>query len=259
MPATKIFALETYASHFADRDSLLTAALGRWEALYTERVIRELELVTEPRERLRRLIHGISTSGEAWRVHVALSASMAEPVVAKALSRVSRRLPRDVLPRPRMAQAQGAEPGGLHIRNLPRLPPSARRRFGRASQRSRSGGLLHRDGSRSSDSAGGAVAGLLPRVTSSRRPLGRLSCITVIFRSLPARRSGLSLHPQSCRRPSTRIDHEEQRRFLDHCLVRGTGARRLVSLFERANGVWHVGRSNSGDNAQHGKHGKHHG
>jgi AcrR family transcriptional regulator len=77
--------------HFRDREALLTAALARWEAQYTDRVIKDLAPIADPRKRLELLIYSINKSNEAWRVHVALSASTAEPVIAKALARVSRR------------------------------------------------------------------------------------------------------------------------------------------------------------------------
>ena len=77
--------------HFADREALLLAALGRWEARYTERVIADLERVADPRERLERLFLAAARPFGGSRIHVALSASTAEPVIAQVLARVSRR------------------------------------------------------------------------------------------------------------------------------------------------------------------------
>jgi AcrR family transcriptional regulator len=77
--------------HFTDREALLSAALLRWEAQYTDRVIADLESIPEPRERLKRLFLAAYRPNGAWRVHVALSASTGEPVIAKTLARVSRR------------------------------------------------------------------------------------------------------------------------------------------------------------------------
>ena len=77
--------------HFADRDALLSAALLRWEAQYTDRVITDLKRIADPRERLKRLFLASNRPNDAWRVHVVLSASTAESVIAKTLARVSRR------------------------------------------------------------------------------------------------------------------------------------------------------------------------
>jgi AcrR family transcriptional regulator len=77
--------------HFADREALLRAALGRWEEQYTASVIARLDTLSTPRERLTTLLRVASTSESSWRIHVALGASMAEPLVAEALARVSRR------------------------------------------------------------------------------------------------------------------------------------------------------------------------
>lgn len=77
--------------HFADREALLSAALLRWEAHYTDRVIADLERISDPRERLERLFLAANRPNDAWRAHVALSASTAEPLIARTLARVSRR------------------------------------------------------------------------------------------------------------------------------------------------------------------------
>lgn len=77
--------------HFADRAALLRAALARWEERATESVIAWLATVDDPRERLVRLITRVSLSDRTWRIHVALGSAIAEPAVALALARVSRR------------------------------------------------------------------------------------------------------------------------------------------------------------------------
>lgn len=77
--------------HFADRDALLRAALARWEADYTERVIEYLSETADPRERLTRLMSDTSIAKSAGRIHVALGSASKEPLVAAALARVSRR------------------------------------------------------------------------------------------------------------------------------------------------------------------------
>jgi AcrR family transcriptional regulator len=78
--------------HFADRDALLAAALKRWEADYTERVIAEMAAIADPRERLTRLFTLVADAGRSDRIHVALAAAAgSHPLVRAALERVSER------------------------------------------------------------------------------------------------------------------------------------------------------------------------
>jgi AcrR family transcriptional regulator len=78
--------------HFKDRDALLRAALGRWEADYTERVIEALAGIVDPRERLVRLLSDVTMATKGpFRIHAALGAATGEPAVRAALARVSRR------------------------------------------------------------------------------------------------------------------------------------------------------------------------
>src|SRR5258708_30027414 len=77
--------------HFTDRATLLRAALARWEERATDSVIAWLATIDEPRERLVQLITRVSLSDRTWRIHVALGSAIAEPAVALALERVSRR------------------------------------------------------------------------------------------------------------------------------------------------------------------------
>ncbi|HTE56520.1 MAG TPA: TetR/AcrR family transcriptional regulator [Kofleriaceae bacterium] len=76
--------------HFADRDALLAAALTHWESSHTERIIDELEDVSDPRERLARLIGGVLAGGRSDRIHIAL-ATAKHPVVRETLARVTHR------------------------------------------------------------------------------------------------------------------------------------------------------------------------
>ncbi|HEX7666398.1 MAG TPA: TetR/AcrR family transcriptional regulator, partial [Polyangiaceae bacterium] len=76
--------------HFADRPALLASALERWSNRYTQAVIDRLEAEADPRKRLEFLVTGTDASDRAWRVHVALSASTHEPVVASTLARISK-------------------------------------------------------------------------------------------------------------------------------------------------------------------------
>lgn len=77
--------------HFQDREALLAAALDRWEKDYTERVIEGLVDVVEPRERLVRLLTGVTTARRADRIHAALGAATSDPRVSACLARVSHR------------------------------------------------------------------------------------------------------------------------------------------------------------------------
>jgi AcrR family transcriptional regulator len=79
--------------HFEDRDALLAAALARWEADYTERLIAELEAAVEdPRERLVRLLTVVADARKGDRIHVALAAAAgSHDRVRAALARVSER------------------------------------------------------------------------------------------------------------------------------------------------------------------------
>jgi AcrR family transcriptional regulator len=76
--------------HFEDRTALLESALDRWQTRYTAKIIDLLAAQPDPRKRVEFLVLEADRSDEAWRVHVALSASAHEPAVAKALARVSK-------------------------------------------------------------------------------------------------------------------------------------------------------------------------
>lgn len=76
--------------HFEDRTALLKSALDRWQNRYTARIIDLLAMQTDPKKRLEFLVIDTDQSDEAWRVHVALSASAHEPAISKALARVSK-------------------------------------------------------------------------------------------------------------------------------------------------------------------------
>ena len=77
--------------HFKNRDALLAAALARWEARYTEGIIAALSQVSDPRDRLERLITQVNLSEGAARFHAALTASADHPVVRPVLARVTAR------------------------------------------------------------------------------------------------------------------------------------------------------------------------
>jgi AcrR family transcriptional regulator len=99
--------------HFANRDELVAAALDRWADRHTEAIIRELEPVIDPIERLDRLFDRILGSGQGrelpgrpspggvrpgesrpWQVNraeLALLAHADDPAVAAVLSRTTAR------------------------------------------------------------------------------------------------------------------------------------------------------------------------
>jgi AcrR family transcriptional regulator len=77
--------------HFQDREALLRATLARWEKEYTERVIKAVAEITDPRARLVRLMTDVTVARRADRIHVALGAATSDPLVGATLARVSRR------------------------------------------------------------------------------------------------------------------------------------------------------------------------
>lgn len=77
--------------HFAHRDELVAAALDRWADRHTEAIIRELEPVRDPLERLDRLFDRVLGSGPVNRAELALLAHADDPAVAAVLSRTTAR------------------------------------------------------------------------------------------------------------------------------------------------------------------------
>ena len=77
--------------HFANRDTLVEAALVLWEEQGTAAVIAELEALPDPEARLRRLFDLVFRDGTAGRVDLALLAHADDPLVAPVLARVTGR------------------------------------------------------------------------------------------------------------------------------------------------------------------------
>jgi AcrR family transcriptional regulator len=75
--------------HFKDRNALLRAALERWEYLGTEAVIAGLELLPDPRARLRRLFQ--EAFGGPLHLETAILSAVDDPVVHPIVTRVARR------------------------------------------------------------------------------------------------------------------------------------------------------------------------
>lgn len=77
--------------HFANRESLLVAALQRWEKLETDEVLERVRQETDPRARIRRLIAEVNASKRASRIYSALSSASKPVFVRDYVERVSRR------------------------------------------------------------------------------------------------------------------------------------------------------------------------
>jgi AcrR family transcriptional regulator len=75
--------------HFPDHAALITAAVDMWEQTRTEAVIRELDVVVDPRERLRSLFTWAFGDATAGRVETALLAYPDHPSISPTLYRVT--------------------------------------------------------------------------------------------------------------------------------------------------------------------------
>ncbi len=77
--------------HFENRDALLEATLAAWEERTTTRTIERLSAVADPRDRLAQLLRQALSKDLDSRITVALMTHDTNPVIAKALRRVSKR------------------------------------------------------------------------------------------------------------------------------------------------------------------------
>ncbi|WP_406273481.1 TetR/AcrR family transcriptional regulator [Streptomyces sp. NBC_00191] len=77
--------------HFANRDALIAAALGRWEEIHTEQIITEMETEPDPERRLRRLLTKAIAAAAEDPLEVSLLATADHPQVAAAIERVTKR------------------------------------------------------------------------------------------------------------------------------------------------------------------------
>lgn len=75
--------------HFTDRDALLKAALEQWEQRFTAQVIKELDGVDDPSERLERLVRGALNDEIVPGLQPAIMAHADHPVVMPVLRRVT--------------------------------------------------------------------------------------------------------------------------------------------------------------------------
>jgi AcrR family transcriptional regulator len=77
--------------HFPTRDTLLQAALERWESFEQEAVFGTLEAIPDPRERLRDLFQLVSHEVKSHVIYSALLKALDHPIVQPVMERVSQR------------------------------------------------------------------------------------------------------------------------------------------------------------------------
>jgi AcrR family transcriptional regulator len=75
--------------HFRDRDELLAAALEEWEERGTERLIKQLDQIADPRERLTEWARRVLSADKAQLA--ALHAAAEHPIVSPVLRRTTER------------------------------------------------------------------------------------------------------------------------------------------------------------------------
>jgi len=77
--------------HFPSRDSLLQAALERWEKDEQEQVFGQLEAIADPRQRLRALFQVVAHEAKSHIIYSELLKALDHPMVAPVIGRVSQR------------------------------------------------------------------------------------------------------------------------------------------------------------------------
>lgn len=75
--------------HFRTRETLLQAALERWERYQEQDVLARIESITEPHQRLRELFHRVARENQPARVYAALLKALDHPLVVPLMARVS--------------------------------------------------------------------------------------------------------------------------------------------------------------------------
>jgi len=76
--------------HFATREALLKAALQRWEA-HVDEGLEQIEIIADPRERLRELFRRTGREAKAHVIYSALLRALDQPSVQPVMERVSQR------------------------------------------------------------------------------------------------------------------------------------------------------------------------
>ncbi len=77
--------------HFPSREALLTAALEHWESVEQETVFGQLEAISDPRERLRKLFLLVAHEVRSHVLYSELLKALDHPVVKPVMERVSQR------------------------------------------------------------------------------------------------------------------------------------------------------------------------
>ncbi len=77
--------------HLLSRDALLAAALERWEAVEQETVFGQLEAVSDPRQRLRKLFHVVAHEVKPHKIYSELLKALDHAAVGPVIERVSQR------------------------------------------------------------------------------------------------------------------------------------------------------------------------
>lgn len=75
--------------HFKSVDALLEAALARWEQAFTDGRLEAFAAIAEPRQRLRPWSDETRTDHAAQRLHLAIAAASAHPLVRPVFARVA--------------------------------------------------------------------------------------------------------------------------------------------------------------------------
>jgi AcrR family transcriptional regulator len=77
--------------HFATRDALLDAALGRWERTDVEALMTQIDRIEDPRERLKQLFRRTSHEMRTHVIYSALLKALDHPAVQPVMQRLSHR------------------------------------------------------------------------------------------------------------------------------------------------------------------------
>ncbi len=77
--------------HFASRDALLDSALRRWESADTEGLVRQIDRIADPRERLLELFRRTSREMRSHVIYSALLKALDHPAVQPVMQRLSQR------------------------------------------------------------------------------------------------------------------------------------------------------------------------
>jgi len=76
--------------HFANRDALVTAALARWDRVYTEEILAQVDAEPDPARRLRLLFVSVTATSLApveTNLHAAADHPLVRPAVRRAVKR----------------------------------------------------------------------------------------------------------------------------------------------------------------------------